>query len=41
MEREAREAGKNLDDYSLEEMDAMWEKAKLTPAAPPRSDRDR
>lgn len=28
MEREAREAGKNLDDYSLEEMDAMWERAK-------------
>ncbi len=28
MEREARAAGKNLDQYSLEEMDAMWERAK-------------
>jgi MazG family protein len=28
MEREARSAEKNLDQYSLEEMDAMWERAK-------------
>jgi MazG family protein len=28
MEREARSADKNLDQYSLEEMDAMWERAK-------------
>ncbi len=28
MEREARSAEKNLDQYSLEEMDEMWERAK-------------
>lgn len=28
MEREARAADKNLDQYTLEEMDAMWERAK-------------
>jgi MazG family protein len=28
MEREARAAGKNLDAYTLEELDGLWEKAK-------------
>jgi MazG family protein len=36
METEARGAGKNLDQYTLAELDAMWERAKTTPAAPAR-----
>lgn len=43
MESEARGAERNLDSYSLEELDAMWDRAKRAtpPAPPPRSDRDR